>query len=275
MFQLEKASDNIGVIATGIDVSKMSASDFQKLYQAWLEHSVLIVRNQHLTIEQFLGYGKKFGVIQPHRVRKTRHPDHPELTVMGQAKKKADGTLNESIYNRGVSWHTDGPWDDRLCKATQLLGLEIPSYGGDTLFANMYLGYESLPQHLKIRIETLKAQYVYGGRKKIGFDLLEAEDQLRLPTEYSLIRVHPETKQKSLYFNPFHILKIADISEADSDSLIDELTANMIATNSDYRHKWQVGDLITWDNRCTLHSATGGYPTNENRIHWRCTIMEK
>ncbi len=274
MLKLEQASPEVGVIATGVDVTRMTDVEWLELYKAWLDHSMLVVRGQRLDVEQFLAYGRRFGRVKPHRVRRTRHPQYPELTVMGTDTKKADGTTNASIYNRGVSWHTDGPWDEEICKATQLFGLEIPSYGGDTLFASMYAAYEALPQPLKNRIADLEAEYVYGGREQKGVDLLDPVDRARPPTRYPLVRVHSETRRKSLYFNPFHILRIADVSEAESAGLIEELSSRMVQPGGEYRHRWQVGDLVTWDNRCTIHSATGGYPIDERRIHWRCTIME-
>ena len=274
MLKLEQASPDVGVIATGVDVARMTDGEWAALYKAWLDHSLLVVRGQKLDVDQFLAYGRRFGRVKPHRVLRTRHPQHPELTVMGTDTKKADGSTNASIYNRGVSWHTDGPWDEEICKATQLYGLEIPSYGGDTLFANMYAACDALPETLKERLAGLKAEYVYGGRDRKGLDLLEPEDQARPPTRYPLIRTHSETGRKSLYFNPFHILRIAGLPQAESDELIGELTSRMVRPGGEYRHKWQVGDLVTWDNRCTIHSATGGYPIEERRIHWRCTIME-
>src|SRR5690606_27083370 len=137
-----------------------------------------------------------------------------------------------------------------------------------------YTAYEALPAPLKERILQLSAEYVYGGRERKGVDLLEPEDQARPPASYPLVREHPETCRKSLYFNPFHILRITGVSQAESDDLIAELSTRMVRTGGEYRHKWQVGDLVTWDNRCTIHSATGGYPIEERRIHWRCTIME-
>lgn len=271
---IEPAGEHIGAIVTGVDVARLSERDWQALYSAWLDHSVLIVRDQELDIASFLDYGRRFGRVKPHLVRRARHPDHPDLTVMGLGARKQDGSVNKSIYNRGQGWHTDGPWDHEVCKATQLYGLEIPSVGGDTLFANMYAAYAALPDDLKRRIAGLDAHYVYGGRNRTGVDLLEPEDQDRPPTRYPLVRTHPETGRTSLYFNPFHILRIADVDDAESDAIIEELTAQMIVPGADYRHQWRPGDLVTWDNRCTLHAAAGGYPIEERRIHWRCTIMQ-
>ncbi len=270
--QIEKASPGCGAIVTGVDVTAMSDGNWQAIYRAWLDSGVICIRGQNLTIPQFLEHGRRFGEVQPHLVRKSRHADYPELTVMGIGTRNADGSVNESVYNRGRGWHTDGPWDPKGCKATQLYGLEIPSRGGDTLFANMTMAYEALPPALKQRIEGLEADYVYGGATRRGNDLLEPEDRNLPPVRHRLVRVHSETGRKSLYFNPTHLLRIIGLPDAEAAALFEDLKAHQIAPGAEYRHQWQAGDLVTWDNRCMLHSAGGGYPIEENRIHWRCTI---
>ena len=272
--KLERPDPRIGAIATGVDVRTLSESDWSALYRAWLDGIVLVVRGQTLTMEEFLAYSRRFGRLKPHRVRKTRHPDHPELTLMGVGTRKPDGQVDPAIYNRGGGWHTDSPWDTEICKGTQLYGIAIPSRGGDTLFASMYEAYDALPESLKKRLEGLQAEHAYGGRARKGNDLLEPEDRLLPPAVHPVVRTHEETGRKSLYANPTHILRIQGLSDAESDRLIAELTDHMVATPAQYRHKWQVGDIVIWDNRCALHSATGGYPIEEPRIHWRTTIMQ-
>jgi taurine dioxygenase len=127
---------------------------------------------------------------------------------------------------------------------------------------------------LKTRIEGLKAEHVYGGRSRRGNELLEPEDRTLPPAVWPIVRTHEETGRKSLYANPTHIVRIQGLSDNESEKLIAELTDHMVATKTQYRHKWQVGDIVIWDNRCALHSATGGYPIEEKRIHWRVTIMQ-
>ena len=274
MLKVERAHEELGAIVSGIDVAALDDDDWQRIYQVWLDHSLLVVRGQRLSIEQFLAWGRRFGRVKPHRVHRTRHPDHPELTVMGTGTRKADGSVDKAIFNRGGDWHTDGPWDHDVAKATCLLGLEIPSQGGDTLFANMYRAHDRLPSALRQRLAGLSAEYVYGGREQRGVELLEPEDRNQRPTCYPLLRRHSETGRTSLYFNPFHITRIVGVPQAESDALIDELTGRMVEEGREYRHRWQVGDLVIWDNRCTLHAAAGGYPIDQRRVHWRCTIME-
>ena len=271
---LEKPDPRIGAIATDVDVRSLSDTDWGVLYRAWLDGIVQVVRGQSLTMEEYLAYSRRFGRLKPHRVRKTRHAQHPALTMMGVGTRKADGGVDQAIYNRGGGWHTDSPWDTEICKATQLYAIAIPSYGGDTLFANMYDAYEALPGGLKKRIEGLKAEHVYGGRARKGNDLLDPEDRNLPPAVHPVVRVHEETGRKSLYANPTHILRIQGLSDAESDQLIAELTGRMVETPAQYRHQWAVGDIVIWDNRCALHAAAGGYPIDEPRIHWRVTIMQ-
>jgi len=138
----------------------------------------------------------------------------------------------------------------------------------------MHAAYDALPERLKKRIAPLKVEFRYGGRERIGFDLLDPEAQAQPPAVHSVVRVHSETGRKSLYVNPIHVTRILDMSETEGDRLLAELYWYMLQPNAEYRHKWKAGDLVIWDNRCTAHSAAGGYPTDERRIHWRTTIME-
>lgn len=264
----------LGAIATDLDVNNLAPSEWDTLYRAWLDSGVLVVRGQTLTIPQFLEHSKRFGRLKPHRVKKTRHPEYPELTVMGVNTRTAAGQVDTSIFQRGGEWHTDGPWDTEIVKATQLYALEVPSVGGDTLFADMYAAYENLPAALKARIEGMQVEFAYGGRARKSIDLLDPSDRDLPAATHSIVRVHPETGRKSLFVNPIHILRIVGLEKAESDALIDELFSHMLQPNAQYRHQWQAGDIVIWDNRCTVHKAAGGYPIHEKRVHWRVTIMQ-
>lgn len=259
---------------SGVDVRALGDDAWATLYRTWLDSIVLVVRGQTLAKAEFLAYSRRFGRLKPHRVRKTRDAEHAELTVMGVGTKKPDGQVDRAIYNRGGSWHTDSPWDTEICKATQLYGVAIPSSGGDTAFASMYDAYDALPDDLKRRIAGLEAEYIYGGRKREGHELLEPEDRERAPAVHPIVRTHEETGRTALYANPHHIVRIRGLNEADSDALVRQLTPYMVDTPAQYRHRWKVGDIVIWDNRCGLHRACGGYPIDEPRIHWRTTIMQ-
>ena len=272
--EVHRLGPQIGAEIRGVDVRALDDATFGVIYRAWLDHNVVVVPGQTLTIAQFLGYSRRFGHITPHPSKSTRHPDIPEITLLGVNKFDADGKLNTAIYRRGAEgWHTDGAYDAVPFKATQLYALAIPSAGGDTLFASMYAAFDALPERLRRRLDGVRGAFTYGGRRKAQA-LLNAEDRDWVPVFHPLIRTHNETGRKSLYFDPGKIVAIEGAEAAESDALIEELTGYMIQPDAEYRHKWRVGDIVIWDNRCSVHMAAGDYPPEEDRIHWRVSIKD-
>jgi len=264
----------IGALITGVDVKTMDDATFAKIYQTWLDCNVICVRGQQLELADFLAYSRRFGTVSPHPSKVTRHPDCPEVTLLGANKFRPDGTLDRNIYKRGAEgFHTDGSYEEVPFKATQLYAIAIPSKGGDTHFSSAYAAYEQLPQRLKDRLEGLYGLFKYGGRKKMDA-LLNEEDRKVPPVRHPLIRVHPETGRKLLYFDQNKILSIEGVAASESDAIVDEMTAFMAQPPDQYRHQWQKGDIVIWDNRCSYHKAAGDYPPEEDRIHWRVSIKD-
>jgi taurine dioxygenase len=274
MVEIRQLGSKIGVEAVGVDVRTLDDESFRPIYRAWLDGNVLVVRGQSLTIEQFLAWSRRFGRLEPHLTRTSRHPEHPELTVMDNKAAAVQGVPTRVVYTRGLGWHTDLTFEKVTAKATQLYSIAVPSRGGDTLFADMYSAYDALPQRLKDRIAGLEAAYLYGGKQGRSIELLDPADRDRPPVRHRLVRVHPETGRKALYIDPLKIVGIDGLSEQAADALVEELKTYMVQPGCDYRHKWQVGDLVLWDNRCSIHSATGDYPPEERRALWRTTIMD-
>jgi taurine dioxygenase len=275
MIEVRRLGKEIGAEIRGVDVKTLDDAGFAAIYRAWLACNVVVVPDQELRIEDFLAYSRRFGVVHSHPSKMTRHPEHPEITLLGVNKFGADGQLNMAIYRRGAEgWHTDGAYDEEPFKATQLYALAVPSTGGDTLFASMYAAYEALPAGLKRRLEGRNGAFTYGGRRK-ATALLDAEDREWTPVFHPIVRVHPETGRKGLYFDPGKILRIEGFDERESDALIEELTGYMIQPDGQYRHRWRKGDVVIWDNRCSYHKAAGDYPPEEDRIHWRVSLKER
>ncbi|MGE0226547.1 MAG: TauD/TfdA dioxygenase family protein [Acetobacteraceae bacterium] len=273
--EIRRVGPRIGVEVSGVDVKALSDADFARIYQAWLDHNILVVTGQELTIPDFLAYSRRFGVVEPHPSKSTRHPDYPDITLLGTNKFDAEGKLNQAIYRRGAEgWHTDGAYDVEPFKATQLYGIAVPDRGGNTLFADGYAAYEALPQRLKDRLEGVMGAFTYGGRKG-NQALLNPEDRNRPPAMHPIVRIHPETGRKSLYFDPGKILFIEGAEKQESDDIMDELETCMIQPNAEYHHKWRVGDVVIWDNRCSYHKAAGDYPPEQDRIHWRVSIKAR
>jgi taurine dioxygenase len=275
MIEVRRLGKQIGAEIVGVDVRKLDDAGFAQIYQAWLDNNVVVVPGQELAIPDFLHYSRRFGVVVPHPSKSTRHPEYPEITQLGVNKFDEAGKLDMAIYRRGAEgWHTDGAYDQEPFKATQLYALAVPSRGGNTMFASMYAAYDGLPQRLKDRIEGRIGAFTYGGRRK-ATALLNAEDRDWTPVFHPIVRTHPETGRKALYFDPGKILRIEGLEPAESDAVIDELTARMIQPDGEYHHQWRKGDIVIWDNRCSYHKAAGDYPPEEDRIHWRVSIKER
>ncbi len=274
MIAVKRLGPQIGAEIQGVDVKTLDDAGFAAIYRAWLDHNVVVLPGQQLELDDFLRYSRRFGVVHPHPSKSTRHPEVPEITVLGVNKFGPDGALDQAIYRRGAEgWHTDGAYDQEPFKATQLYALAVPSRGGDTLFASMYTAYEALPPRLKARLDGRRGVFTYGGRRK-ATALLNPEDRDWTPVVHPIVRTHPETGRKALYFDPGKILAIEGLEADESDALIDELTDRMIQPEGEYRHRWRKGDVVIWDNRCSYHKAAGDYPPEEDRIHWRVSIKE-
>lgn len=275
MIQVRRLGSQIGAEITGVDVRTLDDADFGIIYRAMLDYNVVVVRDQELTLPEYVRYSRRFGPLELHPSKITRHPEAPEVTFLGVNKFDADGKLNMRIYRRGAEdWHTDGSFEPAPYKATQLYAVAIPSRGGDTYFASCYASYEALPDALKQRLQGLRGAYAYGARFKDGKALLNPEDRNAPPALHPLIKTHPETRRPVLYFDPMKLERIEGLSPEASDDLIAELRPYMVRPGADYTHKWRKGDIVIWDNRCSYHKAAGDYPPEEDRIHWRVSIKE-
>jgi taurine dioxygenase len=276
MLEIRCLGDGIGAEIIGVDVKMLDAATFERIYRAWLDYNVIAVRDQELSTEDFLAYSRRYGRLAEHPSSKTRHPEHPEITLLGVNKFDPDGKLDNKIYRRGATaFHTDGNYEQEPFKATQLYALAIPSRGGDTYFASMYTAYDALPDRLKQRLDGRYGVYIYGGRKKDYNTLLTRKDfDSRKPVRHPILGVHPETRRRVLYFDSVKISHIEGMEAAESNALIEELAACMTPRGAQYTHKWRKGDIVIWDNRCSYHQAAGDYPPEEDRIHWRVSIKE-
>ena len=131
MVQVNQLGQHIGAELLGVDVRSVDDAGFATIYRTWLDHNVLVLREQELNIDDLLTYSRRFGEVRPHVSKSTRHPDYPEITLLGVDKFEHDGSLNMAVYRRGAEgWHTDGAYDQPPIKATQLYAVAIPSRGG-------------------------------------------------------------------------------------------------------------------------------------------------
>jgi taurine dioxygenase len=274
MLHIRQMRPQIGVEITGIDVKAMDEPTWDRIYQAWLDSNVMVVRDQDLTIPEFIAYSERFGPVMAHPSKSTRHPNYPKITMLGVNKFDAQGNLRNEIYRRGAEgWHTDGAYNQTPFKATQLYALAVPSRGGNTLFADAYAAYDALPQRLRERLDGVIGAFSYGGRRGKSA-LLNPEDQDWKSVFHPIVRTHPETGRRALYFDPGKICYFVGIDDKEGDELIAELCQRMIVPDAEYHHVWRKGDVVIWDNRCSYHRAAGDYPPEEDRIHWRVSIND-
>ncbi len=273
MVEVNRLTPQLGAEITGVDLKRLSDAEFAAIYQAFLDSHVTVVRGQELGIHDYLGYSGRYGVVREHVNKSARHPEFPKLMLLDNMANGAVAAPTPTLIKRGVGWHSDLGYEAVPAKATGLYAIILPSRGGDTLFSNMHLAYERLPEALKRRIDGRRATFKYGGRTKRSLALLREEDRDQPVVMHDIVRVHPETGRKAIYISPTQILEIEGMTPEDSATVIAELESCIEQPEITYRHKWEVGDTVVWDNRCLLHTATGDYPPNERRLHWRTTIM--
>jgi taurine dioxygenase len=245
----------------------------KKLNQAFVKNAVLVIRAQTLKAEQFLKAIEIFGTVYPQQNKRFALPECPQIHYISNQDHFDDGKR----YIPGEGYHTDHSNDAVPPKATVLLALELPDKGGDTQFVNMRKAYNALPSDMKNRLASLEAVHVYQSkhseRKLLS---LSPEDQKKVPPAIvrSLVRRHPVTGRKSLYLNPMRIESIVGMPDSEALPLLDELMAHAVQEKFQYRHRWQQGDLVMWDNRCLLHKANGDYDHSQRRYLYRVMIQD-
>ena len=257
--ELLPLSEHTGVEAKGVDLSRPLDEETRSLLnQAFVKHSVLVIRDQTLTARQLRDAVQNFGEIFPQHNTRFSLPECPEIHYLSNKDRYPDG----SRYIPGAGYHTDHSNAEIPPKATLLLAIELPTSGGDTQYVNMAAAYDALPEATKKQIAGLKAMHVYQSKhstRKLMTLGDEAKKRLPQAVYHPIVRTHPESGRRAIYINPIRIETIAGMKETDAQLLLCELLQHAIQERFQYRHKWKQGDLVMWDNRCLLHKANGDY----------------
>ena len=273
---IKRIGEALGAEVSGVDASKpVSAETFAAIRKAWLDNLVIRFRGQKLTDPQMLEFSRLFGELDPpgpNPYGKAFLPRHPEMNVISNVKE--DGVPIGGLGDGEAIWHSDMTYVDTPPSAALLYALELPAEGGDTYWANMYLAYETLPADMKKRIEGLKAihdaTYNSAGIKRKGYD--DVTDPRRAPgAHHGLVRRHPETGRKCLFLGRRRNSYIVGLPLEESEALLDALWAHATQPRFAFCQQWQVGDLMIWDNRCTLHRRDPFDP-NARRVMHRTQI---
>ena len=259
----------LGAEIEGVDISRLLETDVvAEIRQAFLDHLVVFVRKQHLTPRQLLAFASAFG-------RPMEYPHLkglPECPLITPVIK-----LEHEKINFGGLWHSDTAYLEKPPMATMLIARETPPRGGDTLFANMYLAYETLSDGLRRLLDGLAA--VNSSAKadvtKTREDRIKDSAKTDARTEYSaehpVVRTHPETGRKALYVNGGHTVRFKDMSEQESAPLLNYLFAHMVRPEFTCRFRWEAGSIALWDNRCAQHNPVNDYH-GYRRIMHRITL---
>ncbi len=272
--EIRKLGEPMLAEVVGVDATQpLSEDDRTAVNQAFLDHCVLVFRDQPMGPKQTLDLSNAFGPVEPHITAKYRHPDYPDLIVMTNMDE--NGNISEHETARGVGWHTDMCYMPLPAKATLLHTIEIPDEGGDTLFANMYMALSEMPAGLRARIEGLNATFRYGGRSADRNARLEKEDQDKPLQPHPIAKRHRESGRASLFVNPSHTVGIEGWEDGPALDLLEELYAWAGQERFQARHQWRHGDTVIWDNRCCWHSATGENPLRQPRRFYRATIADR
>jgi taurine dioxygenase len=265
-------SPHLGAEVRGIDLTQpVDAATRETLNRAFVAHAVLAIRGQTLTPPQLLAAARLFGEVFPQHNSRFALPDCPLVHYLSNQDFFPDGRR----YIPGEGYHTDHSNDAIPPKATVLHAVQLPDSGGDTQYVNMRLAYDELPDATRRRIDSLKAVHVYqsrhSARKLMGLSEA-ARERVPEAVVHPLVRTHPESGRKALYINPIRIDGIVGMEEAEALRLLDELLAHATQEKYQYRHRWQPGDLVLWDNRCLLHKANGDYDMRQVRYLYRLML---
>jgi len=270
-FAITPLTEHTGAEVTGLDFTHpIAPGDLTILRRAFVDHHVLVMREQHFGPQEFKAAAQLFGDLQPHDKQERHVPGHPGV----------DYVSNDQIENGrriipGETFHTDHSNHPRPPKATTLFAVELPSHGGDTQYVNMHDAYDDLPADTKRRIDGLKAVHVYQSKyspRPLGQITEASRRQMPPPGVHPLVCTHPENGRKSLFLNPVRMQSIVGMEDSEALALIDVLMRHATQTKYEYRHKWQPGDWVLWDNRSVMHQANPDYDMSERRYLYRLML---
>jgi taurine dioxygenase len=275
-FEIRAFTQPLGAEVLGLDLSRpLNAQDFARIHRAHLDHHVLVFRDQRITPQQQVDFSRRFGPLQIHVLKGFQLAGSPEILVVSNIKENGQPI---GLGDAGHFWHSDLSYKDTPSLGSLLHAQELPSEGGDTLFANQHTAYEALPEALKQRIAPLSAEHTYlvkyeelRSRNPWRPQLTDAQIEEVQPVVHPVVRTHPETGRKALFVSEHFTTRIAGLPEAESRALLDELFALSVKPEHVYRHEWRPHDMVFWDNRSVMHLAAGT-PDHLRRKLYRTTV---
>jgi taurine dioxygenase len=261
----------LGATVKGVDLKDLEDVAFARIMKAWRDHLVLLFRDQTLSDHELIAFSRRLGGLDWAPIQETgrRFVDGlPEIYIVSNVK--VNGEPIGSLGDGEAVWHTDMSYLDVPPKASMLYALEVPPTGGNTSFCTMYGVYEALPSPLKERIAGLKIKhdgtYNSGGYVRQG--VTPTDDPLTSPgAVHPLVCRHPDTGRRMLYLGRRRNAYLVGLGLAESEAMLNELWAFVDRSEFAWEHVWRVGDLVLWDNRCTMHRRDAFDPNSRRIMH--------
>ena len=276
-FEIRPLPGAVGAEIIGLDLAgPVNGEDFSRIHRAHLDHHVLVMRDQHITPEQQISFSRRFGELQIHVLKQYLLAGHPEILIVSNIVENGQ---NIGLGDAGKFWHSDLSYKELPSLGSMLHAQELPSEGGDTLFADMHKAWDAVPDALRKIIEGRQAAHSYTAR--YAENRFETYSRPRLTAEqlaqvneviHPVVRIHPETGRKGLFVSEGFTTHIVGLPEDESHDVLQQLYALSVLEENIYRHRWQPHDLVFWDNRSLIHLATG-CPAHLRRKLYRTTIQ--
>ena len=252
---------------------------FREIEHAFHDNIVVFFRRQNLSNERHIEFSRRFGEPEIHIVKKYLLPDSPEILLISNIRD--DRGEHIGLADAGFTWHSDTSYRRRPSRCSLLYAKEVPQRGGrpigDTVFANTVAAYEALPESMKKLLARLKAVHRYSARRRVADSprpkLTRQQVEETPDIAHPIVRTHPYTGRKSLYVTAAECIGIEGMPDDEALDLIAELDSHCVRPEFLYRHKWQVGDLLMWDNTSSMHLAICDYALPERRLMHRTTVI--
>lgn len=275
---LEGAS--FGVEAVGVDIARgLDDEELRALADAVHEHRLLVVRDQRMTEDRYLEFGRWWGEPIPHVLDHLRMPGYPEMMAIGNYG--GEWKDNDAVRNGAAFWHTDQSYEAVPSSATMLFSIKSPESGGETQLADLKSAYDALPEDMKQRLEGRYAWHLYGagsgeGDEAVANPLITRDQVERVPAvRHLIVRPHDVTGRKTLYGVAGTPYAIDGMDEGEGAAILGELKRHALQERFIYRHKYRVGDVAIYDTTQTLHSGTPIEPARDERntrLLWRISV---
>ncbi|PCJ34166.1 MAG: taurine dioxygenase [Alphaproteobacteria bacterium] len=254
---IRELKPGFGAEVTNVDIATADAETRAELVQTFQLHGALLLRNQKLSPDELVAYLSLFGEPEGHTLQEYTLPGHPEIYILSNREENGKPI---GAHNDGVGWHTDYSYKKKPVQNTMLYAVEVPPSGSDTIIADCCAAYNALSEERKEQLDGLILHHSYKHfmeTREFGRMTLSEKLQAENPDVFHpLIRTHPADGRKALWVSTGTVTEVVGMSNPEGLKLIDELVEFVTQDQFTYQHKWQVGDVITWDNRCTLHTGT-------------------